>query len=198
MARLRRTSSTEVWNTAWEQFYCTYSPMIFAWCHKWGLQPADCEDIVAAVLVILGRRMDTFEYDPSYRFRGWLKTVVANEIRSFLARQARRTADQGIGGDEQGPLENLPDVDSAAGELADSLHENRAVLKRAIETVRPRVQPDTWLAFERTAILGHEPTQVAKDLGISIAVVYKAKSRVLEHLRVAVNQLRQQTGSLDF
>lgn len=198
IARLRRTNTAEVWNSAWEQFYCTYSPMIFAWCKKWGLQPADCEDVVAAVLVILGRRMDTFEYDPSHRFRGWLKTVVANEIRSFLARQARRIADRGIGGNEDSVWDFISDVDSAAGELADSLHDNRALLNRAIESVRGRVQPDTWMAFERTTILGQDPQQVAKDLRISIAVVYKGKSRVMEHLRAAVDQLRKRESHVGF
>lgn len=198
IARLRRTNASDVWNSAWEQFYCTYSPMILTWCRKWGLQAADCEDIVASVLVILGRRMDTFEYDPSYRFRGWLKTVVANEIRAFLARQSSRKADQGLGSVEHSPLEDLADVDSAAGELADTLHDNRALMNRAMESVRTRVQSETWLAFERTSVLGHDPQQVAKDLGLSIAVVYKSKSRVLEHLRSAVDQLRKQQSHVGF
>lgn len=198
IARLRRTNAAEAWNSAWEQFYCTYSPMIFAWCQKWGLQPADCEDVVASVLVILGRRMDTFEYDPSYRFRGWLKTVVANEIRAFLARQAKRSADHGSGGEQSSLLDNIADVDAAADELADSLHDQRVLLNRAIENVRGRVQPDTWLAFERTTILGQEPAQVAEDLGISIAIVYKSKSRVFEHLRSTVDQLRKQESYVGF
>jgi hypothetical protein len=30
---------------AWRDFEKSYGPMIFAWCHRWGMQDADAEDI---------------------------------------------------------------------------------------------------------------------------------------------------------
>jgi len=190
LERLKRTNETLVWNRAWEEFYATYSPQILAWCRRWGLQATDAEDVAAGVLAVLGRRMDSFDYDPGYRFRGWLKTVVANEIRGFLAKRSRRSADQGEGGTNAYRWNELRELETSATDLADDLCSQRKVLSRAIEEVRGRVQQDTWLAFERTTMLGQSPQQVAADLGISIAAVYKHKSRVLEHLRSTVDQFR--------
>jgi DNA-directed RNA polymerase specialized sigma24 family protein len=63
-----------------------------------------------------------------------------------------------------------------------------------MEEVRNKVQRDTWLAFERTTMLGQSPQQVASDLGLSIAAVYKNKSRVLEHLRSTVDLYRSRAS----
>lgn len=194
LARLRRTNETHVWNKAWDEFYMEYSPQILAWCQRWGLQSTDAEDVAAGVLAVLGRRMDSFDYDPSFRFRGWLKTVVANEIRAFLAKRARRSADRGEGGTGVFAWNELQDLETSASDLAEELFHKRHLLNRAMEEVRNKVQRDTWLAFERTTMLGQSPQQVASDLGLSIAAVYKNKSRVLEHLRSAVDLYRSRAS----
>ena len=70
--------------------------------------------------------------------------------------------------------------DAPPEELSESL---RDLAKRAAQLIRVDFQPKTWQAFWRVCANDEEPARVAEDLGMSMAAVYTAKSRVLAHLR---------------
>ena len=57
---------------AWEQFHERYAPMIRGWCRHWF--PRELDDMVQEVLLLLAKRLRTFEYEPGRgRFRGYLE-----------------------------------------------------------------------------------------------------------------------------
>ena len=49
--------------------------------------------------------------------------------------------------------------------------------------VRQRVEPSTWEAFRLTAQEGLSGAETAERLGLQVAAVFKAKSRVQKMLR---------------
>ncbi|HUR53920.1 MAG TPA: hypothetical protein VMZ71_07300 [Gemmataceae bacterium] len=57
------------------------------------------------------------------------------------------------------------------------------MLHRALEFVRGGFEDATWQAFWQTAVDGRPPADVAGALGLGLASVYQAKSRVLRRLR---------------
>ena len=59
----------------------------------------------------------------------------------------------------------------------------------AAEQVRREVQQSTWQAFWKTAVEGRPGKQVADQLGMSLAAVYLAKSRVIARLKEKVQQV---------
>jgi RNA polymerase sigma-70 factor (ECF subfamily) len=190
LLRLQNTNEKAEWNSAWERFYYCYIGMIHAWCRRWGLNEVDAEDIGAAVMAILGTRMKSFDYDPSHRFRGWLKTVVENEIKAFLIRRKKRPGDYGkgsLGEDEGATLESI-DPAAEAERLAEELEEKRLLLRRAMEQVQKEVQPQHWQAFYLMAVEGHDGKNTAEKLQMSVANVYKARSRVQQLLHEAVER----------
>jgi RNA polymerase sigma-70 factor (ECF subfamily) len=66
--------------------------------------------------------------------------------------------------------------------LWDDEHD-RYVLRRLLELIEPRFEPSTLAAFRRVALDGASPEQAAEELGLSVAAVWLAKSRVLSRLR---------------
>src|SRR5262249_59304066 len=60
---------------AWADFVARYGWRITSWCRKWGLQEVDCQDVTQTVLMKLLKAMQSFRYDPSQKFRAWLKTI---------------------------------------------------------------------------------------------------------------------------
>lgn len=78
------------------------------------------------------------------------------------------------------PEQDLPE-DSAA--------DLGALYCRALELVRGEFEECTWNAFWRVTIDGHDPGDVASDLGVTPAAVRKAKSRVLHHLCEEIGDL---------
>src|SRR5438876_599472 len=66
----------------------------------------------------------------------------------------------------------------------------RQLLLTAAQRIRGQFQEATWQAFWRTTVDGQSGKDVAQALGISVAAVYLAKSRVMGRLKEAVRQLQ--------
>lgn len=173
--------------TAWSQFVEIYSPLIYGFGRKHGLQDADAVDLTQEVLRIVARTAERFEYDAKLgSFRGWLFTIVRNELRTWLSRQQRAA----IGTGDTGEQQRLAEVADDATESAawDQDHERR-LFAWAAEQVQKEVQPATWQAFWRTAVNGEPGKDVAAILEMSVAAVYLAKSRVMARLKELVREI---------
>jgi RNA polymerase sigma factor (sigma-70 family) len=173
---------------AWTRFVDLYGSRIRGWCRRWGLQEADSEDVTQDVLMRLGQKLGTFEYDPARSFRGWLRTVTHNALADFLAARKRQCAGSG----DDAVLQQLQSVqarDDLVAHLKDQF--DCEILAIACARARARVEPQTWEAFRLTAYEGCSGDDVAARLGMTRATVFKAKSRVLEFLREEIKQLDQ-------
>jgi RNA polymerase sigma-70 factor (ECF subfamily) len=65
------------------------------------------------------------------------------------------------------------------------------VLRRCLERVRTEVAPQTIESFEMFALQDRPAEQVARQLGVSVDVVYQNKRRVLLRIRELLPQLEQ-------
>jgi RNA polymerase sigma-70 factor (ECF subfamily) len=77
---------------AWNEFVERYGGMILAWCQRWGLQPADADDVSQNILLKLAHHLRSFVYDPSRRFRGFLRTMAHNACKDYLDSRQRVVA----------------------------------------------------------------------------------------------------------
>jgi RNA polymerase sigma-70 factor (ECF subfamily) len=180
-----RASPTD--QQAWDLFVDRYGRKVYAWCRHWGLQEADAEDVTQDVLVDLARQMRSFDYQPSGSFRGWLRTVAYRAWCDLLeGRRGGRT--RGSGDSEV--LGLLHSVEAREDLLRDLAGEcDRELLEEAIKRVRPRVEPQTWEAFRLTALEQFPGAGAAAQLGMQVAAVFKAKSRVQKMLQEELQRL---------
>jgi RNA polymerase sigma-70 factor (ECF subfamily) len=81
-----------------------------------------------------------------------------------------------------------PEPDAEASALFDAEY-GRRLFEWAADDVRGEFTLKTWEAFQRTAVQGRKPGEVAAELGMSVGAVYIARSRVLARLRQRVEQL---------
>jgi RNA polymerase sigma-70 factor (ECF subfamily) len=191
---LRDLGNPDHREAAWRTFLQRYQPLIYGWSRRTGLNHDDAEEISAAVLSKLVTALQDFAYDPAHRFRGWLKTVVANEVRCLNRQRARRPGDRGSGHPLVARrLTELPAPDPIT-ELIDQLDDTLACdLRHAEEVtrrVRARVAPHVWEAFWRTAIGQETGRDVADRLGMTVAAVYVAKRRVGQMLDAEAKRLQ--------
>jgi RNA polymerase sigma factor (sigma-70 family) len=174
---------------AWRQFVELYAPLVYGYARKQGLQDADaadlCQDVLGAVAGAVGR----LEYDPRRgAFRNWLFTVVRRKLADW--RRARRSRLRG--GSDPAPHEALEQTPAPADlEAAWQAEWERQVFTWACEQVRREVTESTWQAFWRTAFQGQPGKRVAADLGLSVAAVYLARSRVLARLKDLVRSAQE-------
>ena len=171
---------------AWVDFVRRYGRRIFVWCRQWRLQEADAEDVTQNVLLILAEKLRNFEYDPSGSFRAWLKTVAHHAWSRYLERQRRA-------GQASGDSQVLTLLDSLAArdDLARKLEEefDRELLELAMLRVAQRVESNTWRAFHLLTVEHRSSTETAAMLGMPVAMVYVAKSRVLKMMQEEVRSL---------
>src|SRR5262249_16137016 len=66
---------------------------------------------------------------------------------------------------------------------------DRGLLEEAMARVRMRVTPRTWEAFERTALQGQSGAEAAKELGMKVATVFVARSKVQKMLQEETQKL---------
>lgn len=174
-------------DSAWSLFTSRYEPVIALRCQRWGLQPADIDEVTSVVLGKLVQSLAGFEYDPGQRFRGWLRVVVDNTVKDFWRSRRRRPGT--IGSGDTAAYQRLEQVQAPAdtnvpGQPSDEADWNE--LEQAwevVERVRARSEPTTWKAFWMTAMEGRPARAVAAELGISVAAVYQNKKRIGDRLR---------------
>ena len=188
LARLRLAKPDQA---AWGEFVERYGRKIYGWCRHWGLQEADAEDVTQDVLLKLAEKMKTFAYDATGSFRAWLKTLTHHAWQDFV--ESRRRAGAGQGGTEV--LETLHQTE-ARDTLVSALDEEyeRDLLDEALARVRLRVQPHTWQAFHLLAVEGRSGAEAAALLGMKVAAVFVARSKVQKMAREEVRKLEGREG----
>jgi RNA polymerase sigma-70 factor (ECF subfamily) len=175
---------------SWGEFAQVYGPIIYAYGRRRGLQDADAEDLRQSVLQAVADVMGRLAYDRGRGpFRAWLFTVARNklyDLRARLRAQPRGTGDTAA----RQELENVQAAD-ADEDLWRQEYEKR-LFDWAGEQARGGFQETTWRAFLMTAVEGRSGQEVAAALGMTVAAVYLAKSRVVARLRELIEQLGEE------
>ena len=167
---------------SWQRLVDLYTPLIRDWLRRHALQPPDADDLVQDVLGVLVRELPQFRHDlrPG-AFRRWLRNVTVNRLRVFWrGRRARPLAPADT--DFEHTLAQLQDPDSALSRLWDEEHDAH-VLRRLLALMEQEFEPVTLQAFRRLTFEGASGQEVAAELGMSLAAIYGAKSRILQRLR---------------
>ncbi len=153
-----------------------YSPLIREWCRRWFPNAAD--DMAHEVMVKLVFSMRSYTYQPELgRFRGWLKAVTYNMMVDLRRRSRRVVVDLDA-------LDRALARNDLNARLADEF--DLELLEEAKQKVRDRVEPRTWSVYVQTAEQSRRPAEVAREFGMPVGAVYKAKCVVLNALREQV------------
>jgi RNA polymerase sigma-70 factor (ECF subfamily) len=161
---------------AWARFVDLYTPLLFGWARRLGLQQSDAADLVQEVFLVLVRELPSFHHRTDKRFRGWLWTVLTNKHRQ---RQRRRAGKAWATG--EGALDQL--ADPAGDTTTEEAEYQQYLTRRALELMEADFQPATWKACWECVVAGRPAAEVAAELGLTVNAVHLAKARVLRRLR---------------
>jgi RNA polymerase sigma-70 factor (ECF subfamily) len=168
---------------AWRQFVRTYGPRILHWCRRWGLQDADARDVAQAVLIQFARQIHRFHYDPSRRFRGWLRKLTHSAWCDFVERNQDWYRLR-VGGDSLACLETIAARDDLLATIEKEY--DRQLLQEAMDRVRARVEPRTWQAFWLLNVERLSGKQAADELGMRLGTAFAASAKVRRMIRQEV------------
>jgi RNA polymerase sigma-70 factor (ECF subfamily) len=182
LKRLRGLPRSEAAAAAWPEFLELYTPVLYQWASRLGLQPSDAGDLVQDVFVVLVGKLPEFEYDAQKSFRAWLRTILLNRWRDRERRAAIVSQHTG-----HPALEQVEGPDAAA-DLEEAEY-RELLVRRALELMQREFKPTTWKACWEQVVCARPPAEVARELGVSVNAVYVARSRVLRRLREYLDQL---------
>lgn len=181
-------------DAAWDEFVKRYQPHILALVRDvFRLQPQDAEDVAQDVLLKTLRAMQSFRYDSTRKFRAWLRTITRNAVRdAFRSRQQQLDRASGDSQIQQLLNDQIDPRRCVSDRLEEQLYGD--LLEEAERRVSQRVESRTWNAY---LALGHAdsvPREVAEQLGMNVAAVYKAKSKVIKMMREEIAALIDSPG----
>ena len=172
---------------AWDRLIYLYSPLVEHWCHSWGAQDADIDDVRQEVFQTVSVALPTFRRDrPGDTFRGWLRVIARRRFIDLCRQRARQPEAQG-GSSANRQLSQVPEMDGEA--VDDPPEQIKHLHNRALELVRSQFEDRTWQAFWRCAVEGESPAEASLALGMTPVAVRQAKSRVLRRLRDELGEL---------
>lgn len=180
---------------AWARLVDVFSPIVYRWSRRAGLNQADSADVVQDVFIAVARNISRFErQNEKASFRSWLATITRNRVRDQFRRLGKTPA--ALGG-----TENLQNFQSVVDQASESIPEDdleksisladldHRVPARVLEIVRRECDERTWMAFWQTTALGDSAADVAARMEMNVASVYQAKSRILRRLRKKMDEL---------
>ncbi len=157
--------------------YC--GPFLFHWTFRLGASRQDAVDFVQDFFVLLFEKLPHFQYDAQKSFRGWIFVALKNE---WLKRQRKRRLPL----DAEAKLEELASTPPTPYEEAEFCS---FVTKRALEIMKAEFHEKTWKACWALVVEEKSGDVVARELGMTVPAVYKAKSNVLRRLREELREL---------
>ena len=168
---------------AWSRFVELYTPLLFYWARKTGLQAQDASDLVQEILTIVFRKIPDFKYDRNKSFRSWLRTVTLNKYREFCRKKSvsRMAATGSI-------VDRVPDQRFSAESTWDISY-HRSLFASVMKGMEKEFRPKTWNALKKFVLENRPAAEIATETNVSVWTIYAAKSRLLVRLREELNGL---------
>lgn len=168
-----RTPSDRV---AWREFDEIYRPMLYRFAVACGVKHADAEDIVQGCLEAASRHIQSFDYDPTKgRFRGWLKTLVNNRVRTLFRDRHDVNADT--------QAFNRPESREASPEEVFDRIWRQEHLRHCLARVKSEVEPATYKAFEALVLDERPVEEVCAEMKMTSNQVYLIRHRLSNKIR---------------
>lgn len=172
---------------AWRDFVRLYTPMVYCWARRAGLQEHESADVVQEVFLSVTLDIHQFARRQSGdRFRNWLWVICRNKVHNHF-RQKQKQA-EAIGG-STGNLKIQQVIDESPPDDPDARNDTSRLRHRALNLIRQHFDEHVWQAFLRVAIYGDKAADVAEDLNVSVSTIYRARWRVFGQLRDVLSDL---------
>lgn len=169
-------------DAAWQRFVDLYAPLIFHWGKNHGLSVTDTADLVQEVLSTLVTKLPAFEYDPTKRFRGWLRTVTLNKANDFHRKNSLRPS--------SGHEDTIGQISvDAPVDVFEEAEYRSFLVHRALELMKSEFRESTWQAGWNQIVEGQKAAEVSRELGISSNAAHVAKCRMVRRLREELDGL---------
>ena len=178
----------------WQEFFDTYSKLIYSAARKSGLTDMEAQEVVQETVITVAKSIDKLKYDPAIgSFKGWLLQIT----RWRIADQFRKR--------EPGNAKRAPLSDNRATATIERVPDSRGIdlgavwetewkenlFEAAIARVKKQIEPKQFQIFDCYVRKEWPAQKVAARLGVNIGQVYLARHRVGALLKREIRALEK-------
>jgi RNA polymerase sigma-70 factor (ECF subfamily) len=175
--RLRDSPDDE----AWRRLDTLYRPLILRWLLRDPSLKNDADDIAQEIMDVVCREVVGFTRRQTGSFRKWIRTITSYRVHNYYRQRKARVKTLHAGPEEEW-LTQLADDRSELARRWDQEH-NEHIVQQLLAMVAREFSDVEVGAFRRQVFDLAKPGDVARELQVSLNVVYLAKSRILARLR---------------
>ena len=161
---------------AWERLVKLYTPLVAAWCRRWGVAEQDIVDVLQEVFSAVAAHLGRFRKDrPSDTFRGWLNVIARSKTVDYF--NSRKNEPAGAGGTEASKrIQEVLDSTVQSVNETDIARDDEDVifndvLLRALNAIKVEFHDRTWQAFWKVVVEGRLTGDVAAELNMKPGTV---------------------------
>ena len=182
----------------WQEFFDTYSNLIYAAARQSGLTDPEAQEVVQETVITVAKSIDKLKYDPAIgSFKGWLLQItrwrIADQFRKREpgdAKRPRSPDDRATATIERVPDSHVIDLDAVwEVEWKENLFE------AAIARVKKQIEPKQFQIFDCYVRKEWPAQKVAERLRVNIGQVYLARHRVGALLKKEIRVLTKISGT---
>lgn len=178
----------------WQQFFDTYSKLIYSAARQSGLTDAEAQEVVQETVITVAKNIDKLKYDPAIgSFKGWLLQIT----RWRIADQFRKR--------EPGHVKNPRSADDRLTATIERVADSRIVdldvvweaewkenlFEAAIARVKKKVEPKQFQIFDCYVRKEWPAQKVVERLRVSVGQVYLARHRIGALLKKEIRALEK-------
>ncbi len=174
---------------SWAEFTGIYRGYIYTVIRNMGIAESDRDELVQQTLIKLWTKLPDIDCEHTGKFRSWLSTLTKNCVIDFIRKRKRETALQEKAADEEALQHlntSLLDIDKVS-EAAWKQH----LTTLALDNIGQHFSGKAVKVF-RLSLQGLEVPQIASELDIQEASVYRLKTRVKARLIEEIQHLRSE------
>ena len=168
---------------SWQTFFDTYWKLIYNVAMRNGLSDAEANDAAQETIVAVAKAVKNFEYDRSKgSFRGWLMRQASWKVKDQFRKRSHWQSTAALpeepdGEDRTSLPDRIPDPQDGFAKLWQEEWDDN-LLEIVMRRVRTKVPARQYQIFDCYVLKGWPVEQVTKELGVSTASVYLARTRV--------------------
>ena len=177
----------------WQEFFDTYSRLIYNVARKAGLNDAEAQGVVQGTVVGVARNIGRYQREAG-SFKAWLLQLtrwrIVDQFRLRSPADAPRFSKDGTRR-ETATIERVPDPAGAVLEAVWDDEWQRTLLAAAVRRVKRRVSAKHFQIFDCAALKRWPAAKVAAELRVNIAQVYLVKHRIAGMLKKEIAALEK-------
>jgi RNA polymerase sigma-70 factor (ECF subfamily) len=180
--------------TKWQEFFDTYSELIYRFARRSGLTDAEADDVVQETMLGVARNIT--RYDPgSGSFKAWLLQLTRWRIGDQIRKRGPAAGNARLSLDgsrrDTAIIDRLPDAKAMPADAAWDQAWKQSAYETALQRLKLKVSAKHYQIFDCLVLKRWPVSKVAAELRVHAAQIYLVKHRLAGLLKKEVAALER-------